>query len=168
VHEPATADEVVQESWAKVLAGLGSFERRSSLKTWIFRIVVNTAKSRAVREKRSVPFSALGPAESGDEVDASRFDRNGMWASPPRAWDEDDPEKRLLRAEAMAVLARALELLPPAQRAVVVLRDVEGEEPAAVCNILEISESNQRVLLHRGRTRLRQALERYSDGEASS
>ncbi len=162
VHEEATAEEVAQEAWASVIKNLAGFEGRSSLKTWIFRIAVNAAKTRAAKEKRSTPFSALAPEEPGDEVDPARFNDSGMWSAPPAAWTADDPEKRLLRAEAMEVLARALDELPAAQRTVVTLRDVEGEDAPTVCNILGITESNQRVLLHRGRTRLRRALEEYA------
>lgn len=163
VGDPAVAEEVVQDTWVAVLNGLHGFEGRSSLRTWVFAILSNRARTRAVREKRSVPFSALGDVESGDEpaVESTRFTADGMWAVPPRSWGADNPEDQLLRRETMAVLAAALADLPPQQRAVVTLRDVEGLSSDDVCRVLEVSEVNQRVLLHRARSRLRGALERY-------
>lgn len=163
VSSRAVAEEVVQETWVGVLDGLASFEGRSSLKTWIFRILTNRAKTRGVREGRSVPFSALSNPEHGKEpaVDPARFRPDGRWASPPRRWEDDTPEKILSRREALMRLEAALEELPPNQRAVVTLRDVEGVEPSEACNILQISETNQRVLLHRARSKLRRALEEF-------
>jgi RNA polymerase sigma-70 factor, ECF subfamily len=166
VPSQAVAEEVVQETWAGVIHGLPKFEGRSSLKTWIFRILTNRAKTRGVREGRSVPFSALGNPDSESEpaVSPDRFQGNGMWATPPRPWDRNTPEKLIMHKQAIERLACALEDLPPNQRAVVTLRDVEGLESPEVCNILEISETNQRVLLHRGRSKLRRVLEEYLDG----
>jgi RNA polymerase sigma-70 factor (ECF subfamily) len=166
VRTAAVADEVVQETWLGVIRGIGSFEGRSSLKTWIYRILTNTAKTRAERESRTVPLSALTPGEDGDEpaVDPSRFlDQQharwpGHWASPPARWDEL-PEEHLAGRETLDALENAIEALPPMQRQVIVLRDIEGWEAAEVCELLDLSEANQRVLLHRARSKVRQALE---------
>jgi RNA polymerase sigma-70 factor (ECF subfamily) len=166
VSSRAVAEEVVQEAWVGVLNGIGRFEGRSSLKTWIFRILTNTAKTRAVREGRSVPFSSLaGEDEEGGAVDADRFlgDNTrfpGHWAAPPQRW-EAAPEGRLLAAETLEVLEREIAKLPANQAVVVTMRDVEGFDADDVCNALDISETNQRVLLHRARTKLRRALEEY-------
>lgn len=155
------AEEVVQETWLAVLNGLSAFEGRSSLKTWVFHILANRARTRAVREGRVVPFADLGqPDDDGIDPDlAARFSSGGMWSQPPAGWSADTPEAILLRREAMARFEEALDTLPPAQRTVVTLRDVDGLSAEDVCNILDISETNQRVLLHRARTRLRRALE---------
>lgn len=155
------AEEVVQETWLAVLKGLPAFEGRSSLKTWIFHILANRARTRAVREGRVIPFADLGSPED-DALDpdmASRFAEGGGWSQPPAPWESDTPESILLRQEAMDQFQTALEALPPAQRTVVTLRDVEGWSAEDACNVLQISETNQRVLLHRARTRLRRALE---------
>ena len=163
VSDRASAEEVVQDTWLAVLTGLRSFEGRSALKTWIFGILTNRAKTRGQRDKRSVPFSALAGDDSTDEaaVAASRFTASGSWCSPPEQWDEDTPERVLLRHETRARIDRAILELPPAQRAVITMRDVEGLDSAEVCNILEIGETNQRVLLHRARARIRTALEQH-------
>ena len=166
VSSRAVAEEVVQEAWVGVLNGIGRFEGRSSLKTWIFRILTNTAKTRAVREGRSIPFSSLaGDDEEGGAVDADRFlgDETrfpGHWAAPPQRW-EAQPERRLLSSETLAVIEREIAMLPPNQAIVVTMRDVEGFDAEAVRNVLDISETNQRVLLHRARSKLRRALEEY-------
>ncbi len=161
----AGAEDVVQETWLRVLGALDRFEGRSSLKTWVFRILVNTAKTRAQRERRSIPFSALhDPARIPEAaVEPERFlpdtdaHHPGGWASPPR----DLPEERLLAAEAREVVAQAIEALPANQRAVISLRDVEGWSSEEVRNALDLSEVNQRVLLHRARAKVRRALEEY-------
>ena len=161
----AVAEEVVQETWLRVLGALDRFEGRSSLKTWVFRILVNTAKTRAQREGRSIPFSALQDAGRVPEaaVEPERFlpddhpHHPGGWASPP----PDLPEERLLAGETREVIAAAIEELPASQRAVISLRDVEGWSSEEVRNALDISEVNQRVLLHRARSRVRRALEEY-------
>jgi len=161
----AVAEEVVQETWLRVLGALDRFEGRSSLKTWVFRILVNTAKTRAQREGRSLPFSALqDPARVPEAaVDADRFfppddpSHPGGWSAPP----SDLPEERLLAAEARDRIAAAIEALPPSQRAVISLRDVEGWTSDEVRNALDLSEVNQRVLLHRARARVRAELEDY-------
>jgi RNA polymerase sigma-70 factor (ECF subfamily) len=166
VPSRAVAEEVVQETWLGVLNGIGRFEGRSSLKTWIFRILTNIAKTRAQREGRTLPFSALGdPARVPEAaVDAERFrgpddpSWPGHWSAHPEPWS---PEQRLLAGETREVIERAIEALPPAQRAVISLRDVEGWPSDEVCNALEVSETNQRVLLHRARSKVRQALENY-------
>ena len=157
------AEEIVQDTWMAVLQGLRQFEGRSSLSTWIFRILANRAKTRAVRDSRMVPFSDLEPTDGGNEpaVDASRFSSGGGWADPPRPWDADTPETLLLRSETVGRISAAIADLPPGQRVVVTLRDVEGLSSEEVCNILSLTETNQRVLLHRARSRLRTALERY-------
>ena len=165
VRSRAVAEEVVQEAWIGVLNGSAGFEGRSSLKTWIFRIVANRAKTRALKEGRSVPFSELGPDEPA--VDPERFQRPedrhpGHWATFPSSWS-DVPEQRLLAAETLALVETAISALPPAQAVVITMRDVEGFDAAEVCDALEISESNQRVLLHRARSKVRRALEEYLD-----
>jgi RNA polymerase sigma-70 factor (ECF subfamily) len=168
----AVAEEVIQETWLSVLKGIDRFEGRSSLKTWIFRILTNIAKTRAQREGRHIPFSALGQPGRVPEpaVNADRFlspeDPHwpGGWATPPRSFRPDD---RLVAKETREVVAEAIQRLPPNQRAVISLRDVEGWGAEEVCNVLGVSESNQRVLLHRARSKLRTELERYLQGEAS-
>jgi RNA polymerase sigma-70 factor (ECF subfamily) len=165
VSTMGAAEEVAQETWLAVLNGIDRFEGRSSLRTWIFRILTNIAKTRAQRDGRTLPFSALQDPGRVPEaaVDADRFlDPEhprwpGHWASPPVGW----PEERLLAAETMEVLERAIEALPASQRAVLTLRDVEGWSSEEVRNALEISETNQRVLLHRARSKVRRALESY-------
>jgi len=164
VRTAAVADEVVQETWLGVVRGIDRFEGRSSLKTWIFRILTNTAKTRAIREARTVPMSALAlDEEDKPAVDPNRFFASnepwaGHWASPPSRWDEL-PEEYVSGRETLATLKAAVEKLPPMQQQVIVLRDIEGWEPSEVCELLEISEANQRVLLHRARSKVRHALE---------
>jgi RNA polymerase sigma-70 factor, ECF subfamily len=165
VSSAAVAEDVVQEAWVGVLKGLARFEGRSSLKTWIFRILTNTAKTRAIREGRSIPFSALAVDDDEGVVDPDRFLGDdtrfpGHWAAPPRRW-EAQPEGRLLAGEALDVIEQEIARLPPAQAAVITMRDVEGLDAEEVCNALDISETNQRVLLHRARSKVRQALEEY-------
>src|SRR5271170_4850150 len=153
VSSSAVAEEVVQDTWLGVVRGIDGFAGRSSFKTWLLQILVNRARSTGVREHRSVAIGDAAPA-----VDRSRFDASGAWMSPPQHWIEDS-EDRLL-AESLAQRIRAtLEELPPRQREVLTLRDVDGLTGKEVCEVLEISEANQRVLLHRGRSHLRQALE---------
>lgn len=161
VSDRASAEEVVQDTWLAVLTGLRAFEGRSGLKTWIFSILTNRAKTRGRREKRSIPFSALAGQHPADEpaVPPNRFTGNGSWSVPPERWDEDTPEQVLLRHETRALIDQAIAELPAGQRAVISLRDVEGLDAEEVCNVLEISETNQRVLLHRARGKIRAALE---------
>ena len=172
VSSRAVAEEVAQEAWVGVLKGIDRFEGRSSLRTWIYRILTNTAKTRAQREARSIPFASLGgDGEDGPAVDPDRFlpadDAHwaGHWASFPRRWD-DLPEARLLGGETQDVIRQAIERLPYNQGEVIRLRDVEGFSSAEVCELLSLSEANQRVLLHRARTKVRAALESYLDGDA--
>jgi RNA polymerase sigma-70 factor (ECF subfamily) len=171
VSDHSVAEEVVQETWIGVMEGLGRFEGRSSLKTWIFRILTNKAKTRGVRESRHVSFSTVGALdEDADEpaVDPSQFRTTGHWAgywsSYPQPWDEDTPEKLALSKEGGAFLEKAIGDLPPNLRQVLVLRDVEGLDSKEVCAMLAVSEANQRVLLHRARSRVRRALEKYVQG----
>jgi RNA polymerase sigma-70 factor (ECF subfamily) len=172
VSTRAVAEEVVQETWVGVLRGLDRFEGRSSLRTWIFRILINTAKSRGQREARSIPFASLWLPDPDDErsIDPDRFlPRDhpvapGHWAVPPAAW-ESVPEDRLLSKETLEQVARAIEALPPNQREVIRLRDVLGWSSAEVRNALDISETNQRVLLHRARAKVRRMLEGYLTSE---
>jgi RNA polymerase sigma-70 factor (ECF subfamily) len=156
VSSRAVAEEVVQETWLAVLNGIDRFEGRSSLKTWIFRILANRAKTRAQREGRTIPFSALGEGDSEPAVEPDRFDR-GHWAAFPAEW----PEERLLGDETLRVIDAAIESLPTKQRAVITLRDIQGWSAEEVRNALELSETNQRVLLHRARSKVRGALEEY-------
>ena len=158
------AEEVVQEAWLGVLKGLDRFEGRSSLKTWVFRILVNTAQTRGQRERRSIPMSNVGPeAAEGPAVDPDRFlpadhDRwPGHWAHAPLPWPE--PAEALARGEARDAILAAIAELPERQREVITLRDVAGFDSAEVCNALDLSEVNQRVLLHRARSKVRGALE---------
>jgi len=169
VSDRASAEEVVQDTWLAVLTGLRSFEGRSALKTWIFSILTNRAKTRGERESRTIPFSALwNPSSDPDEV-AVELDRflppdhpqlPHHWAAPPQSWGEN-PEQVLLAQETRSYLQKAIDSLPPAQREVITLRDIEGLSSQEVCNILGVSETNQRVLLHRARSRVRRELERY-------
>lgn len=169
VPTQAAAEEVAQETWLAVLNGLSRFEGRSSLRTWIFRILTNIAKTRAMRDGRTLPFSSLqDPARVPEAaVDADRFldpehpRRPGHWAARPEAW----PEDALLARETRERLAEAIEALPPTQRAVISLRDVEGWSSEDVRNALDLSETNQRVLLHRARSKVRAALETYLEGK---
>jgi len=153
VNSTAVAEEVVQDTWLAVLRGIDGFAGRSSFKTWLLSILVNRAKSTGVRERRSLATGDAGPA-----VDGARFDATGAWMSPPQHWVEDSDD-RMVAEGAGEMLGLALERLPPRQRAVVLLRDVDGLSSEEVCLALEISEGNQRVLLHRGRSQLRRALE---------
>jgi RNA polymerase sigma-70 factor (ECF subfamily) len=159
VSDTGAAEEVVQDTWMGVVKGLPAFEGRSSLKTWIFRILVNRARTRGARDGRMINFSVLEDPEAGQSFLEERFSKDGRWTHPPSMWEEQDPEDILLRRELVTVMRDAIARLPPAQRAVVTLRDMEGVDPAEVCNILAISETNQRVLLHRARTQVRRALE---------
>ena len=162
VKSRASAEEVVQEAWLGVLRGLHLFEGRSSLKSWIFRIVVNCAKTRGTRDGRSVPLSSMVEDELDGEpaVPAERFmdDHHrwaGNWAQPPTPW----PDARIESGELMGLVGEALQELPEAQRTVMTLRDVDGWEAADVCELLGISEGNQRVLLHRARSKVRGLVE---------
>jgi RNA polymerase sigma-70 factor (ECF subfamily) len=159
VRSEAVAEEVAQDTWCAVVTGVERFERRSSLRTWLFSILVNKARTRAERERRVTPFSSFESTdEDGSPVAVEdRFGPDGAWSTPPRPWD--DPARRADSLELRAELRRALQELPERQRLVVTLRDVEGFGPDEVCELLALSPGNERVLLHRGRTRLREALE---------
>src|SRR3954449_1848252 len=163
VRDRAVAEEVVQETWIAVLRGIDRFEGRSSLKTWIFRILMNTAKTRGQRESRSIPFSATGGDDEAS-VDPDRFlgaDHQwaGGWMLGPSEWPT--PEEELLQGETRDAILAAIEELPEQQRAVITLRDVEGFPPEEVAELLGITDGNQRVLLHRARSKVRTAIERH-------
>jgi RNA polymerase sigma-70 factor (ECF subfamily) len=174
VRTRAVAEEVVQEAWLGVLQGLVRFEGRSSLKTWILRIVANIARTRGQREARSIPLSSLAPDTGEDEpsVDPERFfgaDHPmypGGWSVPPHSWAQL-PEERLLASETLEQIQAAIAKLPARQQEVIVLRDVEGWEPEEVAHALDVSPGNQRVLLHRARSKVRADLERYFAGAAA-
>lgn len=165
VSNPAAAEEVVQETWMGVLEGIHRFEGRSSFKTWLFKILTNQAKTRGEREGRYVPFPSVGgdagAAHDEPAVDPSRFDHTGRWITAPTSWDDVTPERLLLSKEIRMLIDRAIESLPVLQRQVIILRDIEGLSSQEVCNILNVSETNQRVLLHRARTKIRRALEQH-------
>lgn len=167
VSDHSVAEEVVQETWLAVLQGVKQFAGRSSLKTWIFRILTNKAKTRGVRESRHVSISMIGSEDDTEEpaVDPSRFRSTGHWVDYweryPQPWDDDTPERCLLTKEGTAYLEQAIQTLPGKLRELLILRDVEGLSSTEVCSMLAISEVNQRVLLHRARSRVRQALEQY-------
>jgi RNA polymerase sigma-70 factor (ECF subfamily) len=171
VRTRAVAEDVVQESWLGVLQGLERFEGRSSLKTWILRIVANRARTRAEREARSVPLSSLAPEAGEDEpaVNPERFlpadhpTYPGAWAIAPHSWARL-PEERLLASETLQQVRAAIAKLPPRQQEVILLRDVEGWEPEEVSAALDLTPGNQRVLLHRARSKVRADLEHYFDG----
>ena len=173
VSTDASAQECVQDAWLGVIKGLASFEGRSTLRTWIFRILVNIAKTRAVKEHRTTPLSSLAGDEAGPTVDPGRFrprddpEQPGTWTSAgePRPW-ETDPETGVLSGELRGVVSAAVEALPARQREVVVLRDIQGFGSEDVCEILGLTAQNQRVLLHRGRAKVRAALEAYYAGES--
>jgi RNA polymerase sigma-70 factor, ECF subfamily len=167
VASQATAEDVAQDAWLGVLRGVPSFEGRSSLKTWIYRILINRAKTRGQRDSRLLPFTSHTSATLPDEDDTdsmdllfARAESGGHWLSAPRSW-QDLPEERFLSHETRAMIDEAIRMLPETQQRVIRLRDIEGLSSADVCNMLEISETNQRVLLHRARERVRHALAAY-------
>jgi RNA polymerase sigma-70 factor, ECF subfamily len=173
VPSQAVAEDVAQETWLGVLKGIGQFEGRSSLKTWVYSILTKRARTRGQREGRSVPFADLACGDpEGDEpaVDPDSFlppghEYAGWWSRPPQSWDAA-PESQLLAQEIRAKIDDAIGALPPAQRTVITLRDIEGWASAEVCEALGISEANQRVLLHRARSMVRGALASYlSEGQ---
>jgi RNA polymerase sigma-70 factor, ECF subfamily len=168
VRTRAVAEEVVQEAWLGVLNGIDRFEGRSSLKTWIMRIVVNIAMTRGEREARTIPFSAFASEADEPAVDPDRFrDESdgfpGHWRAYPGNW-ASLPDEALLGRETLRVVVSAIEELPAAQRVVITMRDVAGCSAEEVCGTLDVSEGNQRVLLHRARSHVRNALERHLDG----
>jgi RNA polymerase sigma-70 factor, ECF subfamily len=166
----SVAEDVVQETWMAVFEHLGHFEGRSSLKTWMFRILTNCAKTRAQREGRSIPFSSHSGNSTNHAEPAVEPDRwlpadhywAGHWVSVKR---EEMPEERLLSQEIRMCLERAIEALPPNQREIIILRDIEGWTSDEICSTFGISEGNQRVLLHRARSKVRSALEKYFQEE---
>ena len=173
-HVPsrAVAEEVLQDTWLGVINGIDRFEGRSSLRTWIYRILLNNARTRGVRERRTLPFSSLRrrSEEGGDEpaVEPERFqgrrgDAPGGWARPPVEWSS--PEEKLSADETRRVMLEAIAALPPRQREVLTLRDLQGLSAEEARNALEVSETNQRVLLHRARSKVRAALERHFEAE---
>ncbi|MFD3994052.1 RNA polymerase sigma factor [Streptomyces sp. NPDC058548] len=169
VSTKASAEEAVQDTWLAVIRGIGDFEGRSSLKTWVYRILINTARTRGAKESRTVPFASLLPEEDGPTVDpdrfrgpAERFPGHWVVGQEPRHWHI--PEDHVLRGEVREVIAEALDALPPRLRTVITLRDVEGYGSEEVCSLLEITPGNQRVLLHRARAVLRRKLEVYLSG----
>jgi RNA polymerase sigma-70 factor (ECF subfamily) len=169
VSTDAVAEEVVQDTWLAVIAGIDRFEQRATLKTWVFHILVNKAKSRGKRERRVVPFASLSRADEGPAVSPDNFQREGdawpgHWATPPRPWE--DPERRLESLEARERLREAIGALPDVHQAVLTLRDVEGLDAPEVCALLELSDGNQRVILHRARARVRADLARYFEEPA--
>ena len=174
VASAAVADDVVAETWLAVVKGIDRFEGRAAVSTWLYRILANIARTRGVREHRTIPFSsAAGAMEegAGPAVDPERFGAigdpgYGQWAAPPTPWD-DEPEASLESRETLAAVRRAVEALPPAQREVITLRDLEGWTSSEVRNALDLSETNQRVLLHRARAKVRRALEQHFE-EAGS
>lgn len=157
------AEEVVQETWLALLEGVDKFEGRSSLKTWLTRVLLNRARTRAAKEGRAVPFSSLEEETSGEQraVPIERFASDGHWLQPVGDLGSRNPEGALMDAQARRVVDQAVAALPPMQRTVITLRDIEGWDGPEVCNALSISESNQRVLLHRARAAVRAALEKH-------
>jgi RNA polymerase sigma-70 factor, ECF subfamily len=163
VKDRAIAEDVVQETWLTCLRSLDRFEERSSLRTWIFGIALNIARSRGRRERRVLPFAALFRREegsSGPTVDPERFGRDGMWKTLPTSWT-NVPEERVLGQETIARVREAIDTLPAKQREVIVLRDIAGLDASEVCGLLSISPENQRVRLHRARAAVRKMLEDY-------
>ena len=172
VPSQAVAEEVAQETWIGVLQGIDRFEGRSSFRTWLFRILTNQAKRRGQREARSMPFAAFSPEGNAEDVETAvepeRFlpaghEWAGHWVSYPRNWRET-PEERFLSHETRTLVQQAIDGLPLNQRLVITLRDVEGLPSTEVCHTLKISETNQRVLLHRARSKVRGQLERALEG----
>ncbi|MGQ0696515.1 MAG: RNA polymerase sigma factor [Nitrospiraceae bacterium] len=167
VADPGVAEEVVQDTWMAVIEGLNRFEGRSSLRTWIFGIMIHKAKDRGAREKRHTTFSAFESYDDDNEeaVDPSRFQHSGEWAGhwafPPHPWDDQTPEKLLASQQAVNAMNRAIEALPATLKKVLILRDVEGVESKEICELLEITETNLYVRLHRARERVRAAVETY-------
>lgn len=170
VSDREVAEEVVQDTWMAVIEGLKRFEGRSSLRTWVFGILIHKAKDRGVREKRHMTFSAFEPGddEQEDVVDPSRFHQSGEWAghwaSPPKPWDAHTPETLLASHQAVTAMNKAIEALPPTLKDVLVMRDMEGMDSQEVCALLKITETNLYVRLHRARERVRQAVECYLEG----
>jgi len=172
VPSPAVAEEVVQETWLGVFEGIGRFEGRSSFQTWLFRLLTNRAKTRGTRERRYEPMGlgTAGDPDEGPSLEDTLFvahgDRKGHWLTPPQSWEPDTPERALLSKECREAIKKAIDGLPATQRQVMLLRDVEGVSCEDVCNILEISKMNQRVLLHCARLKVRTVLDAYLSSES--
>ncbi len=170
VADRETAEEVVQDTWMAVIESLNRFEGRSSLRTWIFGILIHKAKDRGVREKRHMTFAAFESFDDENEeaIDPSRFQQSGEWAGhwafPPQPWDDQTPEKLLASQQAVNAMRRAIDALPATLKDVLILRDVEGVEAKEVCELLKITETNLYVRLHRARERVREAVESYMEG----
>ena len=170
VSTEASAEEVVQETWLAVIKGLDRFEGRSALRTWVYRILVNTAKSRGVKEHRTLPWSSVAGDDAGPSLDPALFQsageaHPGHWRAAPTAWPDDVAvEGSVLAGEVRGKLRTAVDALPDRQRIVLTLRDVLGHSSEEVCQLLEISQANQRVLLHRARTAVRAGLAAYLEG----
>jgi RNA polymerase sigma-70 factor (ECF subfamily) len=167
VSTDAVAEEVVQETWLAAIGAIERFEQRATVKTWLFHILTNKAKTRGARERRTVPFASLAGADDGPAVPPERFQHEGdawpgHWATPPRPWE--DPERRLESLEAREHLRAAIAALPDTQQAVLTLRDVEGLDAEEVCDLLDLYAGNQRVILHRARAKVRDALEELFEG----
>ncbi|ALA60387.1 RNA polymerase sigma factor [Nitrospira moscoviensis] len=167
------AEEVVQDTWMAVIEGLARFEGRSSLRTWIFGILIHKAKDRGIREKRHTTFSAYDSCDDGEEaIDPSRFQQSGEWAGhwafPPQPWDDQTPEKLLASHQAVTAMNKAIEALPPTLKNVLIMRDIEGMASEEVCVLLKITETNLYVPLHRARERVRQAVEAYLEGRTQA
>jgi RNA polymerase sigma-70 factor (ECF subfamily) len=174
VSNQAVAEEVVQDTWMAVLEGIHRFEGRSSLKTWIFQILKNRAKTKGKREHRYVPFSDVASSTDQEEDGTMELERfhtsghlTGHWAIPPTTWDENTPERLLVSKESLAQIEQAIQTLPPNQRQVIILRDIEGGDSEEVCQILNITSTNQRVLLYRARSKVRRVLNQYLQGPSS-
>lgn len=155
----AIADEVAQEAWMAVIRALPKFERRSSLKTWILRIVSNCAKSRLRHESRSISMDFSD--DNSAMIDPAHFKRDGHWQTPPNVWHADTPDAILASTELRELINDSLKQLPPLQQAAITLRDMHGMDMESICKILEVSESNGRVLIHRARSQLREAIDQY-------
>jgi RNA polymerase sigma-70 factor (ECF subfamily) len=166
VADQAAAEEVVQETWLAVIDGLDRFEERSSLKTWIFSILTNQAKTRANKDARTQAWSTLFDGGIDEEISSvsERFDGSGRWKSPPVPW-RIDPEEHAMKQKLLEVVQHAIGELPASQRSVVWLRDVEGLSSDEVCSVLGLTSGNQRVLLHRGRTKVREAVEAHQEAK---
>jgi len=171
VPTTAIADEVVQDTWLAVIEGIDRFEQRSSLKTWLYRILLNIARTHGAKEQRTIPFATNTIVDDEPAVDPHRFRRfalkgRGTWAQPPQPWSE--PERSALDAESRSFIEHAVDRLPPDQREVLTMRDLLDWSAVEVCDALGITDANQRVLLHRGRSKVRATLERhYGEGRES-
>lgn len=174
VGDRAAAEEVVQDTWIAVIQGLARFEGRSSLRTWIFGILIHKAKDRGIRDKRHRTFSTFESCdeEQSEVLDPSRFRRSGEWAGhwivPPQPWDEQTPEKLLASRQAVDAMNQAIDLLPHTLKEVLILRDIEGIEAKEACELLKITETNLYVRLHRARERVRKAVEAHLEGSAGN